>query len=78
MAYLETNRPETRIIEEFKQKWKKRQTYLSEGLETGMYEMRAVVTHLGNSIESGHYMAWVKETEDQWMKYDDDTVYPQP
>ena len=43
-----------------------------------MYEMRAVVTHLGHSIESGHYLAWVKETEDEWMKYDDDTVYPQP
>jgi len=25
-----------------------------------MYEITGVVTHLGNSIESGHYMAWVK------------------
>ena len=58
----ETNRPETRIIEDFKEKWKKKQTYLSEGLETGLYEMRAVVTHLGQSIDSGHYMAWVKES----------------
>lgn len=38
----------------------------------------AVVTHLGNSIESGHYMAWVKETEEEWSKYDDETVFPMP
>lgn len=43
-----------------------------------MYEISAVVTHLGGSVESGHYMAWVKDTEDQWVKYDDDTVYTQP
>jgi hypothetical protein len=23
-------------------------------------------------------MAWVKDTEDEWIKYDDDNVYPQP
>ena len=23
-------------------------------------------------------MAWVKEKEDEWTKYDDDTVYQQP
>lgn len=33
---------------------------------------------MGNSVESGHYMAWVKDTEDEWIKYDDDNVYPQP
>lgn len=43
-----------------------------------MYEISAVVTHLGNSIESGHYMAWVRENEEEWTKYDDDTVYQQP
>lgn len=51
---------------------------MSEGLETGMYEITGVVTHLGNSIESGHYMAWVKENDEEWTKYDDDTVYQQP
>ena len=74
----DTNRPETRIIEEFKEIWKKKEVYLEEGLETGMYEMRAVVTHLGPSITSGHYMAWVKETEEEWMKFDDDNAYLQP
>lgn len=44
-----------------------------------MYEITAVITHLGNSVESGHYMAWVKEDgEDEWVKYDDDNVYTQP
>lgn len=42
-----------------------------------MYEITAVVTHLGHSIESGHYMAWVKEDEEEWTKYDDDNVYQQ-
>lgn len=47
-------------MEEFNQKWKANQKPLTEGLETGVYEITAVVTHLGNSVESGHYMAWVK------------------
>jgi ubiquitin carboxyl-terminal hydrolase 14 len=37
--------------------------------------MRAVVTHLGQSINSGHYMAWVKENEQDWTKFDDYDVY---
>lgn len=65
-------------MEEFKEKWANKQKRLTEGLETGIYELHAVVTHLGNSVESGHYMAWVKESEDEWTKYDDDTVYQQP
>jgi ubiquitin carboxyl-terminal hydrolase 14 len=43
-----------------------------------MYEMTAVLTHLGNSVESGHYMAWAKDDSEEWIKYDDDCVYPQP
>ena len=43
-----------------------------------MYELQAIVTHLGNSVESGHYMAWVKNNDQEWTKYDDDTVYDQP
>ena len=51
---------------------------LHDGLETGVYEIQSVVTHLGNSVESGHYMAWLKEQGEDWTKYDDDTVYEQP
>lgn len=66
-------------MQDFKEKWNKKKEVLTEGLETGMYEITAVVTHLGNSVESGHYMAWIKnDAEDEWIKYDDDNVYPQP
>jgi len=66
-------------MEDFKQVWKVNNKPITEGLETGMYELTGVVTHLGNSVESGHYMAWIKEDgEDDWVKYDDDNVYLQP
>lgn len=32
IIYLETNRPEKRIMEEFKEKWKKQQKPVTEGL----------------------------------------------
>jgi ubiquitin carboxyl-terminal hydrolase 14 len=50
---------------------------LKEGLETGYFELVGTVTHLGHSVESGHYMAWIKENEEEWTKYDDNTVYQQ-
>ena len=65
-------------MQDFKEQWAAKQKPVTEGLDTGMYELQAVVTHLGNSVESGHYMAWIKETGDEWSKYDDETVYPQP
>ena len=43
-----------------------------------MYEINAIVTHLGHAIDSGHYMAWIKQNEEDWTKYDDNTVYQQP
>jgi len=42
--------------------------------ETGFYELFAVLTHKGRMADSGHYVAWVKEDEDKWLKYDDDQV----
>lgn len=42
--------------------------------ETGMYELIAVLTHKGRMADSGHYVAWVKESNDKWLKYDDDVV----
>ena len=32
------------------------------GLETGNYELVAVLTHKGRSADSGHYVAWVHKT----------------
>ncbi|RKP07293.1 hypothetical protein THASP1DRAFT_17263, partial [Thamnocephalis sphaerospora] len=42
---------------------------------TGMYELCAVLTHIGRSADSGHYIAWVRrENTDDWFKFDDDRV----
>lgn len=30
-----------------------------QGLETGNYELIAVVTHKGRSADGGHYIGWV-------------------
>lgn len=37
-------------MEDFKQVWKVNNKPITEGLETGMYELTGVVTHLGNSV----------------------------
>ena len=76
--YVVTTRPEKRIIEEFKEIWKRKQKQVKDGLETGYYELIGTVTHLGKSVDSGHYMAWIKENEEDWTKYDDNTVFQQP
>lgn len=39
---------------------------------SGFYELVAVLTHLGRTPDSGHYMAWVKKSEEEWLRYDDD------
>lgn len=41
---------------------------------TGQYELAAVLTHVGRSADSGHYIAWVKKSADEWHKFDDDKV----
>lgn len=43
--------------------------------QTGLYELTAIVTHIGMSADGGHYIAWAKEKEG-WFKYDDDKVTP--
>jgi len=42
--------------------------------DSGRYELIAVLTHKGRSADSGHYIAWVKQEEDKWLKYDDERV----
>lgn len=44
--------------------------------ETGMYELFAVLTHKGRAADGGHYVAWVRESGDKWLKFDDDKVSP--
>ncbi|CAH1393070.1 unnamed protein product [Nezara viridula] len=45
---------------------------------SGLYTLQAVLTHRGRSSSSGHYVAWIKHTNDTWMKCDDDVVTPVP
>lgn len=42
---------------------------------SGFYELQAVLTHKGRSSSSGHYVAWVKHSEDVWLMCDDDKVH---
>eukprot|EP00128_Syssomonas_multiformis_P017684 Colp12_sorted_trinity150504_noHs@24170 len=44
--------------------------------QSGYYELQAVLTHMGRSADSGHYVAWVRTKGDDWLKYDDDKVTP--
>ena len=40
----------------------------------GWYSLKAVLTHKGRSIDGGHYIAWTKQEDGRWVKFDDDTV----
>ncbi|XP_055919410.1 ubiquitin carboxyl-terminal hydrolase 14 [Eupeodes corollae] len=41
---------------------------------SGYYTLQAVLTHKGRSSSSGHYVGWVRQGSDTWMKFDDDVV----
>jgi len=41
---------------------------------TGKYELAAVLTHKGRTADSGHYISWVKQAENEWLKFDDEKV----
>nr|CAD7586043.1 unnamed protein product [Timema genevievae] len=43
---------------------------------SGYYTLQAVLTHKGRSSSSGHYVAWVRQKADVWLKCDDDVVSP--
>ena len=43
---------------------------------SGYYTLQAVLTHRGRSSSSGHYVAWVRQKSDTWLKCDDETVSP--
>eukprot|EP00933_Yihiella_yeosuensis_P044194 TRINITY_DN39288_c0_g1_i2.p1 TRINITY_DN39288_c0_g1~~TRINITY_DN39288_c0_g1_i2.p1 ORF type:complete len:601 (-),score=126.51 TRINITY_DN39288_c0_g1_i2:267-2069(-) len=46
-------------------------------LETGEYQLFGVVSHLGSSLTSGHYIAAVKSLRDEmWYECDDERVKP--
>ena len=35
-----------------------------------------VLTHKGRSADSGHYVAWVKQDDKQWIQFDDEELIP--
>merc|ERR1740128_499821 len=37
---------------------------------------KAVLTHKGRSSNSGHYVGWVRQHGENWLKCDDDDVSP--
>jgi ubiquitin carboxyl-terminal hydrolase 14 len=39
----------------------------------GRYKLKAVLTHRGRTVTSGHYITWVR-VKDQWFKFDDTKV----
>jgi uncharacterized UBP type Zn finger protein len=47
--------------------------------KSSQYELVSTVVHLGKSVGSGHYVAYVKEELNggakQWVYYNDDAVY---
>ncbi|KAF5179399.1 Ubiquitin carboxyl-terminal hydrolase [Thalictrum thalictroides] len=44
---------------------------------TGIYDLVAVLTHKGRSADSGHYVAWVKQENGEWIQFDDQNPIPQ-
>jgi len=43
---------------------------------SGYYVLQAVLTHKGRSSSSGHYVGWVRQKGETWLKCDDDDVSP--
>ena len=41
-----------------------------------VYFPQAVLTHKGRSSNSGHYVGWVRQKGETWLKCDDDDVSP--
>jgi len=41
---------------------------------SGYYKLQAVLTHRGRSSSSGHYVGWIRQKGDTWIKCDDDVV----
>ena len=50
---------------------------LNGGEHPTEYDLISVITHIGRSADSGHYISWTKEKKtNTWWKFDDDKVIP--
>ncbi|KAJ8947261.1 hypothetical protein NQ318_014157 [Aromia moschata] len=54
---------------------KKKRKHLGSN-NSGYYTLQAVLTHRGRSSSSGHYVGWVRQSGDNWIKCDDDSISP--
>lgn len=43
---------------------------------TGRYDLIAVLTHKGRSLDAGHYVAWTKQDDATWVQFDDEKMIP--
>jgi ubiquitin carboxyl-terminal hydrolase 14 len=68
---------EQKLIEEKEHDEKLWKELNEESKETGNYELIGVITHKGRSSDSGHYVAWIHQKGDHWLKFDDDLVTKQ-
>ncbi|CAM0879718.1 unnamed protein product [Alopecurus aequalis] len=41
---------------------------------TGFYDLIALITHEGQDTNSGHYIALIKQDENKWTQFNDDTT----
>jgi len=44
------------------------------GAHTGRYDLLAVLTHKGRTLDSGHYEGWVCQADGGWVEFDDDSL----
>lgn len=40
----------------------------------GCFDLMGVITHKGRSSNSGHYVSWVKQEDNQWVEFDDEEL----
>jgi len=62
------------VVDKEKEAKEKMQVDPLNTVPTGRYLLIAVLTHQGRSSESGHYIGWVHQKDDNWVKYDDDVI----
>lgn len=77
---FEPNKAKGKVKEEIKDLKTRAEPYSFEddlgSNNSGYYRLQAILTHQGRSSSSGHYVAWVHQKGDTWMKFDDDVVTP--
>ena len=64
----------SQAIEDVKEHDKNLYKSLGKGIETGSYQLIAIITHKGRSAKGGHYIGWTHNTGDRWIEFDDDVV----